>query len=133
MSSTCHMSMMTNCQPSRVSFLCLLIIQISVTQVSRYQKKHSPTHAYRGHQLSLLCFIIYYNSRHPPCSIYVPGSLSTISLQVFFAVVVFVCYLLNIYSATVKLIYLFDVNIFPILHFQTFFQKLPKTTCKIFN
>jgi len=27
------------------------------TQVSRYQKKHSPTHIYRGHQPSLICFL----------------------------------------------------------------------------
>ena len=27
------------------------------TRVSGYQKKHSPTHTYRGHQLSLICFI----------------------------------------------------------------------------
>ena len=27
------------------------------TRVSRYQKKHSPTHTYRGHQLSLICFL----------------------------------------------------------------------------
>jgi len=49
------------------------------------------------------------------------------------ALVVLVCYLLNIYSATVNLINLFNVNISPILHFQTFFQKLPKTTFTIFN
>ena len=27
------------------------------TRVSRYQKKHSPAHTYRGHQSSLICFI----------------------------------------------------------------------------
>jgi len=27
------------------------------TWVSRYQKKHSPTHTYRGHQSSLVCFL----------------------------------------------------------------------------
>jgi len=27
------------------------------TLVSQYQKKHSPTHTYRGHQSSLICFI----------------------------------------------------------------------------
>jgi len=26
-------------------------------RVSRYQKKHSPTHTYRGHHSSLICFI----------------------------------------------------------------------------
>jgi len=28
-----------------------------ITWVSRYQKKHSPTHTYRGHQSSLICFL----------------------------------------------------------------------------
>ena len=27
------------------------------TRVSRYQKKHSPTYTYRGHQSSLICFL----------------------------------------------------------------------------
>jgi len=27
------------------------------TRVSRYQKKHLPTHTYRGHQSSLICFL----------------------------------------------------------------------------
>ena len=27
------------------------------SQVSQYQKKHSPTHTYRGHQASLICFL----------------------------------------------------------------------------
>jgi len=45
------------------------------TQVSQYQKKHSPTHTYHGHQSSLICFSIYYDPWHPPCSIYVPDSL----------------------------------------------------------
>ena len=34
-----------------------LWILSGTTWVSRYQKKHSPTHTYRGHQLSLVCFI----------------------------------------------------------------------------
>jgi len=34
-----------------------LWILSGTTRVSRYQKKHSPTHTYRGHQLSLVCFI----------------------------------------------------------------------------
>jgi len=28
-----------------------------ITRVIRYQKKHSPTHTYRGHQSSLICFL----------------------------------------------------------------------------
>jgi len=27
------------------------------TRVSQYQKKHSPTHIYRGHQSSVICFL----------------------------------------------------------------------------
>jgi len=35
----------------------VLWILSGTTRVSRYQKKHSPTHTHRGHQLSLICFI----------------------------------------------------------------------------
>jgi len=46
--------------------------------VSQYQKKHSPTHTQPimviNHPLSASS--IYYDPRHPPCSIYVPDSLS---------------------------------------------------------
>jgi len=55
------------------------------TRVSRYQKKHSPTHTYRGHQSSLICFI--HLLRSMASSLYNPctwQSFSTISLQVFF-------------------------------------------------
>jgi len=34
--------------------------------VSRYQKKHSPTHTHRGHQSSLSAFSIYYEPWHRP-------------------------------------------------------------------
>ena len=37
-------------------FTALWILS-GTTRVSRYQKKHSPTHTYRGHQSSLICFI----------------------------------------------------------------------------
>jgi len=60
--------------------------------------------------------------------------LHLITKECHCALVVLVCYLLNMCSATVKLFNLFDVNTFSLLHFQTFFfQKLPKTTFKIFN
>ena len=36
-------------------FMALLILS-GTTRVSRYQKKHSPAHTYRGHQSSLICF-----------------------------------------------------------------------------
>jgi len=32
------------------------------TRVSRYQKKHSPTHTHHGHQSSLSAFSIYYDT-----------------------------------------------------------------------
>jgi len=62
-------------------FTALWILS-GTTQVSQYQKKHSPTHIYRSHQSSLnSASSIYYNPQHPPCSMYVPDSLfSTISL-----------------------------------------------------
>jgi len=34
-----------------------LWILSGTTQVSRYQKKHSPTHTHHGHQISLICFL----------------------------------------------------------------------------
>jgi len=34
------------------------------TQVSWYQKKHSPTHTYRGHQSTLICFLHLLRSMH---------------------------------------------------------------------
>jgi len=60
------------------------------TQVSRYQKKHSPTHTHRGHQSSLSASSIYYDPWHPPYSIHVlyslfPQSLSKFSLVYFLA------------------------------------------------
>ena len=41
------------------------------TRVSRYQKKHSPTHTHHGHQSSQSAFSIYYEPWHPPYSIHV--------------------------------------------------------------
>jgi len=55
------------------------------TRVSWYQKKHSPTHTYRGHQSSLICFI--HLIRFMAFSLFNPHacqSFSTISVQVFF-------------------------------------------------
>ena len=54
------------------------------TRVSRYQKKHSPTHTHRGHQSSLSASFIYYDPWHPSYSIHVLYSLFPRSLsQVF--------------------------------------------------
>jgi len=62
--------------------LCILS---GTTRMSWYQKKHSPTHTYHGHQSSLVCFL------HPLWSMASSlfnlrtwQSFCTISLQVFF-------------------------------------------------
>jgi len=60
-----------------------LWIWSGTTRVSRYQKKHSPTHTHRGHQSSLSAFSIYYDPWHPPCSIHVLYSLFPQSLSKF--------------------------------------------------
>jgi len=65
-------------------FTALWILS-GTTRVSRYQKKHSPTYTYRGHQSSLICFI--HLLRSMTSSLFNPRtwqSFSTISLQVFF-------------------------------------------------
>ena len=49
--------------------------------MSQYQKKHSPTHTHPDHQTSFINFLIYYDSQHPPCSIYVLDSLFPRSLS----------------------------------------------------
>ena len=55
------------------------------TQVSRYQKKHSPTHTYRGHQSSLICFLHLLQSMASYLfNLHALQCLPTISLQVFF-------------------------------------------------
>jgi len=65
--------------------LTALWILSGTTWVSRYEKKHSPTHTHRGHQSSLSAFAIYYDPWHPPYSIHVVYSLFPQSLsQVFF-------------------------------------------------
>jgi len=63
-------------------FTALWILS-GTTRVSRYQKKHSPTHTHRGHQSSLSVFSIYYNPWHPPYSIRALYSLFPQSLSKF--------------------------------------------------
>jgi len=63
-------------------FTALWILS-GTTQVSRYQKKHSPIHTHRGHQSSLSAFSIYYDTWHPPYSIHVLYSLFPQSLSKF--------------------------------------------------
>jgi len=55
------------------------------TQVSRYQKKHSPTHTYCDHQSSLICFLHQlWSMASSLFNILAWQCFSTISLQVFF-------------------------------------------------
>jgi len=55
------------------------------TRVSWYQKKHSPTHTYRGHQSSLVCFLhLLQSTASSLFNLCAWQSFSTISLQVFF-------------------------------------------------
>jgi len=63
--------------PLLLPFTALWILS-GTTQLSWYQKVHSPTHTHHGHQSSLLCFLHLLRSMaswHPPCSIYMPNSL----------------------------------------------------------
>jgi len=65
-------------------FAALWILS-GTTQVSWYRKKHSPTHTYRGHQSSLICFVHLLWSM--ASSLFNPRAwqfFSTISVQVFF-------------------------------------------------
>jgi len=63
-------------------FTALWILS-GTTRVSRYQKKHSPTHTHHGHQSSLSAFSIYYNPWQPRYSIHVLCSLFPQSLSKF--------------------------------------------------
>jgi len=63
------------CKPhTTYNHFTALRILSGTTRVSRYQKKHSPTHTYHSHQDPLSASAIYYDPWHPLCSIYVPDS-----------------------------------------------------------
>jgi len=65
-----------------------LWILAGTTRVSRYQKKHSPIHTYRGHQSSLICFV--HLIRFMASSLFNPHdwqSFSTISIHSNFSLV----------------------------------------------
>jgi len=65
-------------------FMTLWILS-GTTRVSRYQKKHSPSHNYRGHQSSLICFIhLMLSMASSLFNLRACQSFSTISVQVFF-------------------------------------------------
>jgi len=56
------------------------------TRVSRYQKKHSPTHSYPDHQPSFICFLHLLGSVASSLfNLHAWQSFCTISVQVFFA------------------------------------------------
>ena len=58
---------------------------VLATRVSRYQKKHSPTHTDRGHQSSLICILhLLWSIASSLFNLRALQSFSTISLQVFF-------------------------------------------------
>ena len=63
-------------------FMALWILS-GTTRVSRYQKKHSPTHNHCRHQISLSASSIYYDPWHPLYSIHVLYSLVPQSLSSF--------------------------------------------------
>ena len=65
-------------------FTALWILS-ETTRVSWYQKKHSPTHTYRGHQSSLICFLhVLWSMAYFLFNLCTCQSFFTISLQVFF-------------------------------------------------
>jgi len=70
---------------TRTAIVAVWILS-ETTQVSRYQKKHSPTHTCYGHQSSLICFLHLLQSMASFLfSLHAWQSFSTISLQIFLA------------------------------------------------
>jgi len=64
-------------------FIALWILSRTI-QVGRYQKKHSPTHTYRGHHSSLICFLHLLRSMTSSLfNVYAWQLFCTISVQVF--------------------------------------------------
>jgi len=65
-------------------FTALWILS-GTTWVSRYQKKHSPTHTYHGPQSSLICFLhLLRSTASSLLNLRAWQSFCTISVQVFF-------------------------------------------------
>jgi len=72
------------CTHTHNCFTALWILS-GTTWMSRYQKKQSPTHTYRGHQSSLICIIQLIRSMASSLfNLCTWQSFSAISLQVFF-------------------------------------------------
>jgi len=63
-------------------FTALWILS-GTTRMSRYQKKHSPTHTIVDINHPLTASSTSYDPWHPPCSMYVPDSLFPQSLSKF--------------------------------------------------
>jgi len=63
----CNIKVITNEECTQPFYSSLDFVRDN--PVSRYQKKHSLTHTYCGHQLYLICFTIYCDPWHPPCSL----------------------------------------------------------------
>jgi len=72
-------------QASHHNRFTTLWILSGTTGVSQYQKTYSPTHTYRGHQSSLICFLhLLWSIASSLINLCAWQSFSTISLQVFF-------------------------------------------------
>ena len=68
----------------RQPFTALWILS-GTNQVSQYQKKHSPTHTYRSHRSSLICFLhLLWSTASSLFNLRAWQSFSTISLHVHF-------------------------------------------------
>ena len=60
-------------------FMALWILS-GTTWVSHYQKKHSPTHTYHGHQSAIICFLhLLWSTASPLFNLHAWQSFSTIS------------------------------------------------------
>jgi len=87
-SSSCQMSEKRSTS-RRITHTHTMVLQLSglsrTTQLSQYQKKHSPTLTYCGHQSFLICFIhLLWYMASSLFNLHAWQSFSTISLQVFF-------------------------------------------------
>ena len=76
-----------NCINNTHNRFTALWILSGTTRVSQHQKKHSPTHTHRGHQISLSTSSIYFDPWHTPYSIHAlyslfPQSLSKLNVKI---------------------------------------------------
>jgi len=98
------------------------------TQVSQYQKKHSPTQTDRGHQLSFMCFIhLIWSTASCPLNPRTWQSFSTISLQVFFGL------LLGLAPSTSYSIHFFTQSLSSIRNICPYHRNLFRCSTKIMS